>query len=176
MTSGRNRKRLHRFSRRLARSRAGSLSVAGASFAEATVAPIPLEALLAPLMLLHRDRAWELAAMATAGCVAAAAVGYGVGWMFFDTAGRWLLETFEWGEAYATAQRWIESYGFWAVLVIGIAPIPFQTAMLVAGATGMTFPVFLAASALSRGIRYFGLAVIVLVLPRAWGGGKSTAE
>ena len=133
--------------------------------------PIPLEALLGPLMLLNRDRVWWLALMATAGCVAAASLGYGVGWLFFETAGRWIVQTFDWGEAFETTQHWIDAYGFWAIFVIGIVPIPFQTAMLFAGATGMAFPVFLGAAALSRGLRYFGLAALMLLVPRGlWRG------
>ncbi|GGB54812.1 hypothetical protein GCM10011316_28610 [Roseibium aquae] len=135
-----------------------------ASFAEATVVPVPLEAILAPLMLLNRDRVWSLAAMATAGCICAAAVGYAVGWLFFETAGPWLLDTFNWGGEFEKAQAWIQAYGFWAVLVIGIVPIPFQTAMLLAGVTGMFFPLFLLATVLSRGARYFGLAALMLLL------------
>lgn len=128
--------------------------------------PIPFEALLGPLMLLNRDRVWRLAFMATAGCLAAAAFGYGIGWLFFETAGRWIVGAFEWAEEFQTAQRWIDAYGFWAVFVIGVVPIPFQTAMLLAGATGMAFPAFLGAAALSRGLRYFGLAALMLLLPQ----------
>ena len=100
--------------------------------------------------------------MATAGFVAAAAVGYGVGWLFFETLGYRILEAFDWRADFGTARSWIEAYGFWAVFVIGVTPIPFQTAMLLAGFTAMPFPLFLAAAALSRGMRYFGLAAVIL--------------
>jgi len=150
----------------MARSRSGNAGIAVASFAEATVVPIPLEAILAPVMLVNRDRVWGLAAMATLGCMVAAAAGYAVGWLFFETTGRWLIETFNWGAEFDKARLWIETYGFWAVFVIGIVPIPFQTAMLLAGVTGMAFPLFMLATALSRGARYFGLAAVMLFLAR----------
>ena len=40
-------------------------------------------------------------------------------------------------------------------------PIPFQIAMLAAGATKYSLTLFLIASAISRSIRYFGLAIVV---------------
>ncbi|WP_420337423.1 YqaA family protein [Roseibium sp.] len=160
--TGRKRRRLFRWSWRLANSRSGNIGVAVVSFAEATVVPVPLEAVLAPLMLLNPKRGWTLAAMATIGCLTAAAVGYVVGWLFFESVGLLLIDTFGWQEGLATTQEWMKAYGFFAVFVIGVVPIPFQTAMLLAGATGMAFPLFMLAAALSRGARYFGLAFVMI--------------
>ena len=46
-------------------------------------------------------------------------------------------------------------------MTLGIAPIPFQVAMLAAGATQYSLPLFLLATVIARAIRYFGLAVVV---------------
>ncbi len=51
-----------------------------------------------------------------------------------------------------------------AVLTIGIVPVPFQIAMLAAGASDYPYPLFLLAAMLGRGIRYFGLAVLVALM------------
>jgi len=51
--------------------------------------------------------------------------------------------------------------GFWFVITLGIVPIPFQIAMLAAGATKYSLILFLIASVIARSIRYFGLALIV---------------
>ena len=51
--------------------------------------------------------------------------------------------------------------GFWFVITLGIVPIPFQIAMLAAGATKYSLTLFLIAATIARAIRYFGLAVIV---------------
>jgi len=47
------------------------------------------------------------------------------------------------------------------VLTLGIAPIPFQVAMLAAGATQFSLPLFLLATVIARSVRYFGLALVV---------------
>jgi membrane protein YqaA with SNARE-associated domain len=49
-----------------------------ASFLESTVVPIPLEALLVPLMQKRREKLWMIAAITTAGCMLGALVGYAV--------------------------------------------------------------------------------------------------
>ena len=46
-------------------------------------------------------------------------------------------------------------------MTLGIAPIPFQVAMLAAGATKFSFPLFLLATVIARSLRYFGLAAVV---------------
>ena len=55
----------------------------------------------------------------------------------------------------------MQEQGFWFVMTLGIVPIPFQIAMLAAGATKYSITLFLIASAIARSIRYFGLAVVV---------------
>jgi len=40
---------------------------------------------------------------------------------------------------------------------VGVIPIPFQIAMLAAGATRYSFFLFMLAPALSRALRYYGL-------------------
>ena len=47
------------------------------------------------------------------------------------------------------------------MLTLGIAPIPFQVAMLAAGATQFSLPLFLLATVIARSVRYFGLALVV---------------
>jgi membrane protein DedA with SNARE-associated domain len=46
-------------------------------------------------------------------------------------------------------------------MTLGIAPIPFQVAMLAAGATKYSLPLFILATIIARSLRYFGLAAAV---------------
>ena len=55
-----------------------------ASFLESIIVPIPLEAVLIPLMQAKREKIWFLAFLATLGCVFGAIIGYGVGYFLFD--------------------------------------------------------------------------------------------
>ena len=55
----------------------------------------------------------------------------------------------------------MQKQGFWFVLTLGVVPIPFQIAMLAAGATKYSLSLFLIAATIARAIRYFGLAILV---------------
>lgn len=131
------------------------------SFAETILVPIPIEVVLVPYMALNRPMIWRAATVVLAGCLTAALFGYGLGYLFFETAGEWAIASFGWREPYAEFSRMFEAHGFLAILAVGIVPIPFQIAMLTAGAAGYPLTLFLAAAIVARGIRYYGLALLV---------------
>ncbi|GFD72337.1 hypothetical protein KUL113_17570 [Tenacibaculum sp. KUL113] len=132
-----------------------------ASFLESTIVPIPLEAVMVPLMQARRESLWKIALMATIGCVIGAIFGYALGYYLFDMIGQWLIDTFFNQDQFENVKQNMQSQGFWFVMTLGIAPIPFQVAMLAAGATKFSLPLFLLATVIARAIRYFGLAVVV---------------
>jgi len=132
-----------------------------ASFLESTIVPIPLEAILVPLMQARREKIWLIALMATLGCIVGALFGYALGYYLFDTAGEWIINTLSSPEQFENVKQKMHDQGFWFVITLGIVPIPFQIAMLAAGATKYSLTLFLIASAISRSIRYFGLAIVV---------------
>ncbi|MEL0659179.1 VTT domain-containing protein [Psychromonas arctica] len=132
-----------------------------ASFLESTIVPIPLEAVLVPLMQARREKLWTIALMATLGCIVGALFGYALGYYLFDVVGDWVINTFSSPEQFENVRQQMQEQGFWFVITLGIVPIPFQIAMLAAGATKYSLTLFLIASAIARSIRYFGLAVVV---------------
>ena len=146
---------------RLTRSRHGMAGLFAASFLETTILPVPIEVVLVPMMATNRVRAWLLATIALAGCLAGAAVGYGVGLFLFETVGQWLLQVMDWQAAFENFQATFEANGFWAIIAVGVTPVPFQVAMLAAGLTEYPFTLFMLAASLARGVRYFGLALLV---------------
>jgi len=135
--------------------------ITAASFLESTIVPIPLEAVLVPLMQARREKLWLIALMATLGCIVGALFGYGIGYYLFDMVGDWVINTFSSPEQFENVRQQMQDQGFWFVMTLGIVPIPFQIAMLAAGATKYSLTLFLIASAIARSIRYFGLAVVV---------------
>jgi len=132
-----------------------------ASFLESTVVPIPIEVVLIPFMLTNRNRLWLIATVTLAGCLAGALVGYGVGYFLFESVGTWVVDTFGWQQSYQEFQGMFDHYGFWAIIAIGVTPIPFQVAMLVAGTAEYSVFLFVLAAAIARGVRYYGLALLV---------------
>lgn len=131
---------------------------------EATLIPIPLELVLIPYMILQRERIWSIASVALAGCLVGAVCGYFVGFALFESVGQWFINYLNLGSYYQEFETSLQRDGFIAVFLVGVTPVPFQTAMLAAGATGYSILLFLLASGLSRGIRYYGLAGLALWL------------
>ena len=136
-------------------------SMTVASFLESTIVPIPLEAVLVPLMQARREKLWLIALMATIGCIIGAIFGYALGYYLFDVVGDWVINTFSNPEQFEQVKQKMQAQGFWFVLTLGIVPIPFQIAMLAAGATKYSIFLFLLATVIARSIRYFALAAVV---------------
>ncbi|MDO3383059.1 YqaA family protein [Gilvimarinus algae] len=131
------------------------------SFLETIIIPIPIELVLIPLMAANKHRIWRIATATTAGCLLASLIGYGVGAALFQSVGQWAVDTMGWQSAFDDFQRFFDTHGFGAVLLVGILPIPFQVAMITAGMTGYPIALFVLAALLARGIRYYGLAFLV---------------
>jgi membrane protein YqaA with SNARE-associated domain len=168
--------RVRDWSERLVSEDSGKRTLAFASFLESTIVPIPLEALVAPLMVAHPRHAWRIALAILLGCLAGALLFYFVALWLFDPVVRPALESLGLMEAFEAARsRLGESGLFWAIFLVSASPVPFQLATLGAGAVGGNVFVFMAAVATSRALRYYGLAALARLLgPRIqrWAGGK----
>lgn len=133
------------------------------ALAESSFFPIPPDPLLVALCLGAPPLSLRFAANCTAASVLGGIVGYGIG------AGAWhLLQdwffTYVPGvgpEAFARVQTLYARYDFWAVFLAGLTPIPYKVFTLAAGVFSIDFPVFVFASFLSRGLRFFVLAGLI---------------
>ncbi|MEL6751620.1 MAG: VTT domain-containing protein [Pseudomonadota bacterium] len=161
MSETRRSRRVAAWLRRLSRSGNALPTLTGASFAETLIVPIPIELILVPFMATNRSRIWTTAGVVTLGCLAASVVGYFIGLLFYDSLGRWAIEAMGWAEGMERFRALFAEHGFFAIIAIGIIPIPFQVGILAAGATAYPLPLFILATAIARGSRYFGLALLV---------------
>ncbi|WP_420392050.1 YqaA family protein [Acuticoccus sp.] len=153
---------LHRATQRLAHSNVG---VGLLSMGESTVVPIPLEAVIVPLMVAYPRRAWAIAVAALVGCLIGATLFYYVGHLLFEPVVAPLLDALSLRQSYEEALAEISGSGyFWAVFLVSVGPVPLQLATLGAGATDAGYAVFISAIAVSRAIRYLGLALLCNLL------------
>lgn len=154
-------KKFKQLGSRLVHSKHMLWGVGFASFMESLLVPIPLETILIPLMQVRREMLWLISAMALLGCMAGAALGYVIGYFVFELIGQQMIAMLSTPEQFETIRQQIHLHGFWYVLSVGVTPIPFQIAMLAAGATGYSFLLYMLATTLSRCVRYFGLGLLV---------------
>lgn len=156
--------RLHTFQRwgeKLIYSKHMLWGIGLASFLEALIVPIPLETILIPLMQARRHQLFVISTVVLGACIFAAGIGYAIGYFVFDAIGQQIISWVSTQEQFNQVQQKMQERGFWFVFSVGVIPIPFQIAMLAAGVTKYSFALFLLATALSRGIRYYGLALLV---------------
>ncbi|WP_051275458.1 YqaA family protein [Aestuariibacter salexigens] len=132
-----------------------------ASFLESTIVPVPIEAVLLPLMQAKRDKLWSIAWMATLGCMLGAMVGYAAGYFMFELLADFVAQAFASPQQLEDAIDNVNEQGFWFILMLGIVPLPLQIGMLAAGATGFPIVLYLLAIFISRAIRYFGIAIVI---------------
>lgn len=132
---------------------------------EATFPFVPPEAMLGPMVLARRERAWLYAAICTAGSVSGGMVGYALGFFLAPLGLAWLKFVGQ-PEALASFQHLFAQYGLWVILVKGFTPVPYMLVTIASGVARFSFPVFVAASIVTRGGRFF-LGAALLQHPSA---------
>jgi membrane protein YqaA with SNARE-associated domain len=135
------------------------------AFAESSFFPIPPDVLLIPMALARPERAWRFALICTIASVCGGALGYFIGYAVFDLLARPVLEFYGYGAKLAAFQDLYAKWGLWVILIKGLTPIPYKIVTIASGAAKFNFWVFMAASAVTRGTRFF----IVATLLHFWG-------
>ena len=141
----------------------GLWALAVLAFAEASFFPIPPDPLLMALCLGASAKSLRFAAVTTVASVLGGVLGYFIG------AGAWsLLGDIFFNyvpgvtpEAFQGIQDFYGRYDFWAIFLAGLTPIPYKVFTLSAGVFSINFPVFLMASVISRGLRFFLVAGLI---------------
>lgn len=146
-----------------AETRHAGKAMAALAFFEAIFFPVPADVLLIALCL-GRPRSsfrWAMActAWSVAGGATAMLIGLAVGKdrvvAVMDLLGR--------GETAAQALDLLRQYGFWTVAIAALTPVPYSVCSWLAGFSEVHPLAYLAASALFRPMRFFGVAGLVYV-------------
>lgn len=124
--------------------------------------PIPPIMVLVPLALANPEFALGYALIATAGSVFAGTLGYGLGWV----GGRAALESRFSDERIEKVEDYFERNGLVTIALGAFAPIPegYELLSIASGVLDVDFRLYLVASIIGRGGKYFLVAVAVLAL------------
>ena len=136
-------------------------ALAAVSFVESSFFPIPPDILMIPMILARPSRAFLIALVATVASVVGGMFGYFIGAFLFDTVGQWIFNVYGKADAAQSFNQRFNDWGAWAVLVAGITPFPYKVITIMSGWTGLSVPVFIVASILARGFRFFVLAALL---------------
>lgn len=132
-------------------------SLFGVAFAESSFFPVPPDALLIALCVAQPDRALWFALVCSIASVLGGIAGYGIGW----AGGRPLLVKFFDEKRVEKVRSYYDRYNAWAVGIAGLTPIPYKLFTVSGGAFVINFKIFVAASIVSRSIRFFAVALLM---------------
>jgi len=138
------------------------------AFAEASFFPVPPDVLLLALCLAIPARSYRFALVATLGSVAGGMLGYFIGWGLWDQVGTIFYQYIPGvtAEGFGQVKALFDQYDFWTVFAAGFTPIPYKIFTIASGAFQINFPIFAVASLISRGLRFFLVAVMFYYLGR----------
>lgn len=133
-------------------------------FLEGSFVVVPMEPVFLPLMVLKRKKAWLIATFLLLGNVIGGLLMYWLGAILADDVIQPLVSMFDAQQSYDETVKTLREDGFATLFMIGVTPFPFQVGVAAAGAAGFSLPLFIAAVTLSRSIRFFVLAFLVMLI------------
>ena len=139
-------------------------ALAGFAFAESSVFPIPPDPLLMALVFAKTKQRLRLALITTLASVLGGALGYLIGWGLFESIGQWLLDTYDLHHQYLSLGESFQNNGFIAVLTAALTPIPYKIITISAGGFKISFWIFMLASVIGRGTRFFAVGYLAAYL------------
>ena len=90
--------------------------------------------------------------------------GYAIGYFLTDV-GLAILRFLGHADGLDHFRQWFAQWGLWVILIKGLTPIPYKLVTIASGLAAFSFPVFMAASVVTRGGRFFLEAWIL----KRWG-------
>lgn len=129
-------------------------AVAAFAFAEASFFPIPADVMVLPMMVADRKRVFRLGAWVAFWSVMGGMLGYAIGALFWETAGTWLIHALHIPLAKVEAYRAEYSQNAYMIMAQGATPIPYKLVTIASGLAGVSFPLFMVYSTITRSLRY----------------------
>lgn len=154
-------KGLYDWTMSLANTRHALWALAVVAFVESSVFPIPPDVLMIPMIIARPSRAFLIAGIALVASVLGGMFGYFIGWGLFESVGRPVLEFYGKDAYFGEFSTRYNEWGAWAVLIAGVTPFPYKVITILSGTTGLNFGVFMVASVIARGLRFFIVATLL---------------
>lgn len=152
---------LYNWTMRLAAKPNATYALGTVSFAESSFFPIPPDALLIPMVLSNRAKAWQLAFICTITSVLGGLAGYMIGAFLFEQLAMPILQIYGYADEFGTFADFYNQWGIWIVLVGALTPFPYKIITIASGATGLDLATFIIFSIIARGMRFYAVAALL---------------
>lgn len=154
-------RRLYDWTMNLAATRNAERMLAVVAFAESSVFPIPPDVMLIPMVLSERARWIRYAVVCTLASIAGALLGYAIGMFLYEQAAVPILEFYGYLDKFERFREIFNAWGWWFVMIAGLTPFPYKVITIASGAAGLSLPIFVVASIVSRGLRFFIVSALL---------------
>jgi len=156
-------RKLYDWTIHLSKSKHAPRALFGVAFIESSFFPIPPDVLLLTMVLADRKKWAWYALVCTAGSVWGSLFGYFIGWGFYETIGKLIIDTYHLNAAVDfVGQRYAEN-AFLAVFTAAFTPIPYKVFTIAAGLFRISIPTLIVASIIGRSGRFFLVAGILRI-------------
>ena len=161
-------KRLYDWMLSWSESRWGAAALFAFAFAESSFFPIPPDVLLIALCIGTTAKSFRFALICLAGSVVGAIAGYAIGYFLWQSpSGEYtVLAQFFFDhvfsvEAFDRVSELYNRYNFWIIFTAGFTPLPYKLFTITGGLFHIDFTMFLVASVVARGLRFFLFAALI---------------
>ena len=135
------------------------------SFIESFIFPIPPDVMIIPMTIAKKKNWLRIATVATIGSVCGAIIGYIIGYVFFNEIGLKIFELYGVDNVGFLKDKVSSDGGTiaWITLlaIAGFTPVPFKLLTITSGFVHFNIFYFIIVSALTRGSRFFIVALLV---------------
>ena len=161
-------KRLYDWMLSWGNSRWGAWALFFFALAESSFFPIPPDVLLIALCLGVTSKSFRYALTCLSGSIVGAMIGYAIGcFLWQNTAGEytalanWFFAHVFSVESFTNVGALYDKYNFWIVFTAGFTPLPYKIFTISGGLFHINFVMFVVASIVSRGLRFFLIAALI---------------
>ena len=161
-------KRLYNWVLSWSESRWGWVALLFIALFEASWFPLPPDILLIALCLGATAKSFRFATICLIGSVVGAVLGYGIGhflWITPDgdpTASASLFYEYVFSiEKFQNVGSLYDRFNFWIIFTAGFTPLPFKLFTIAGGMFDINFVMFIIASIIARGMRFFLIAGLI---------------
>ncbi len=161
-------KRLYDWTLSWGDSRWGGWALFFLALAESSFFPIPPDVLLIALCLGVVTRSFRYAFICLAGSIIGAVIGYAIGFFLwqnpsgeYTALANWFFQHVFSMESFQNVGALYDKYNFWIVFTAGFTPLPYKVFTISGGLFHINFAMFIVASIISRGLRFFLIAGLI---------------
>ena len=161
-------KRLYDWMLSWGESRWGAWALFFFAMAESSFFPIPPDVLLIALCVGATKKSFRFGAICLVGSIVGAIIGYCIGYFLWQTPSgeytalaNFFFEHVFSVESFRSVGDLYEKYNFWIVFTAGFTPLPYKLFTISGGLFHINIVMFLLASIVSRGLRFFLIAALI---------------